>query len=66
MAVKFPHVYVQLTGEDGNGFIIVSRVSQALRRAGAKESKIEAFQQDATSGDYSHLLATVQDWVSTG
>lgn len=34
---KFPHVEVQLTGEDGNAFAIIGRVSKALKRAGESE-----------------------------
>lgn len=56
-------VKVQLTGDDGNGFMIVGRVSQAMRRAGVSAEEIKEYQTEATSGDYDHLLQTTMDWV---
>ncbi|ASX98703.1 hypothetical protein SEA_COLUCCI_32 [Arthrobacter phage Colucci] len=62
---KFPKVHVPLLGEDGNGFMIVGRAMKAMRREGIPKEDIDAFQKEATSGDYSHLLATVQATVNT-
>ena len=62
--VKYPNVKVKLTGEDGNAFFIIGRVSQALRRANVGNDEIEAFQKEANSGDYDHLLRTCMKWVS--
>ncbi len=59
--VRYPDVEVQLTGEDGNGFLIVGKVAKALRSAGA--SDVEEFTKEAMSGDYDHLLQTVMVWV---
>lgn len=59
----FPNANVQLTGEDGNAFFIIGRTTQALRRAGATPESIKAFQEDAMSGDYGHVLQTVMRWV---
>ena len=63
--VRFPEVNVQLVGEDGNAFSILGRVSRALRRGGATEEEIKEFHDEATSGDYDHLLGTVLEWVET-
>lgn len=63
MDIKYPDISVQLTGQDGNGFVIVSRISTALRRAGVDREEIEAFRTEATSGDYNHLLTTAMRWV---
>jgi hypothetical protein len=57
------NIPVQLTGEDGNGAFIIGRVMKALRRNRVPQEEIEQFQHEATSGDYDHLLATVQRWV---
>ncbi len=57
------NVSVKLTGEDGNAFAILGKVSQALRRAGVSKEDREAFRQEATSGDYDNLLATAMRWV---
>ena len=35
---KFPEIDVQLTGEDGNAFAVLGKVSKALRRAGHGEA----------------------------
>ena len=62
--VKYPNVSVKLVGEDGNAFSILGRVSSALRNAGASKEERDLFQKEATSGDYSHLLGVVMDWVN--
>ena len=56
-------VTVALVGEDGNAFAILGRVAKAARRAGNSEAEIDAYQAEAMSGDYNHLLATTMDWV---
>jgi hypothetical protein len=38
-------------------------VKDALRSGGASPDEIERFIDEATSGDYNHLLATVMEWV---
>ncbi|NLS76758.1 MAG: hypothetical protein GXY76_05795 [Chloroflexi bacterium] len=60
---KFPQIKVKLVGEDGNAFAILGRVSKALRRGGIEKTEIDAFLQEAMSGDYDHLLWTVMEWV---
>ena len=50
-------ITVQLTGEDGNAFAIVAKVSSALKRAGYKELA-EEYRTEAIKGDYDHLLKT--------
>ncbi len=62
-APLFPNVTVQLTGEDGNAFFIIGRVSGALRRGGADKDQIAAFQKEAMSGTYDHVLATCMKYV---
>jgi hypothetical protein len=47
---------VRLVGEDGNAFSIMGRVKKALRRAGADKEYIDKYLNEATSGDYDHLL----------
>jgi len=53
---------VKLVGEDGNAFAILGRVKRALVKAGMQE-EAKAFMEEATAGDYNHLLATVQKYV---
>ena len=59
---KFPDVHVNLTGRDGNGFVIAVTVRRALERAGHTEAAKEFF-ADALSGDYDHLLQTAMEYV---
>lgn len=59
---RFPEVEVELVGQDGNAFAILGAVSKALRRAGHEEA-VQEFMDEATSGDYDHLLQTAMDFV---
>ena len=62
--VLYPHVYVNLVGEDGNAFAIMGHVSRAMRRAKVPTSAIKEFTDEATSGDYDNLLRTCMKYVS--
>jgi hypothetical protein len=50
-----------LIGQDGNAFSILARARRALRLAGRGDEWL-AFQVEATSADYDHLLAVVMEW----
>ena len=63
MEVKFPDVEVQLTGVDGNAFAILGAVQRSLKKAGVDAEVSNEFLDEATSGDYDYLLATVIRWV---
>ncbi|EIM63243.1 hypothetical protein [Desulfobacter postgatei] len=56
-------VKVKLIGEDGNAFHILGKVIKALQKAGYDKEFIQQFQDEATSGNYDHLLATVMEYV---
>lgn len=58
MTVKYPQIQLKLTGGDGNAFAVLGQVQHALRKAGVPKAEIDAFIEEATSGDYDHLLAT--------
>ena len=60
---KYPDVHVQLTGEDGNAFVIIGCVRRALRRSGASDEELAEFTEEATSDDYDNVLATAARWV---
>ncbi len=62
--LDYKHVTVHLLGEDGNAMSIISRVTKALRRAGATNVELSAFQAEAMSGDYDHVLQTVMQVVA--
>lgn len=61
---RYPEVTVELIGQDGNAFAILGAVAKELKSSGVSPAEITKFQEEATSGDYSHLLATVGGWVT--
>lgn len=63
MEIKYPNVKVQLVGQDGNAFVIIGRVSKELRRAGATDEEIKAYQDEAMNGNYDNVLQTTMRWV---
>lgn len=62
---KHPEIEVRLTGTDGNAFAVLGHVSKALRSSGVDQDEIDAFLEEATNGDYNHLLRTCMRWVHT-
>jgi hypothetical protein len=65
MTIKYPEIEVQLSGEDGNAFSIMGRVTKAMRRAGVSSEERAAYQAEAMSGNYDHLLQVTMRWVTT-
>jgi hypothetical protein len=62
MQPKYP-IKVQLTGNDGNAMSIMSNVGRALMNNGVLKEEVDAFYQEAMSGDYDQLLQTAMRWV---
>lgn len=56
-------VKVKLSGNDGNAFMIMGSVRRALKKAGATKEQVDQYLEEATSGDYSHLLRVTNEWV---
>jgi len=54
---------VRLIGEDGNAFAILGQVRRAILRSNHPELA-DDFIQEATAGDYDHLLATCLHYVT--
>jgi len=65
MEPKYPLIKVKLTGEDGNAFAILGRVTKALRNARVPVEERKKFQAEATATDYNNVLQTVMKWVNT-
>lgn len=61
---KFNHVSVKLMGQDGNAFLIMGRVTEAMKRAGIDKAEIDAYREAAMSGDYDNLLHLTCDTVN--
>ncbi len=67
---KYPGVVVglgDLWGEAGNAYLILGRIKEALTVAAqggdCDHGAADAFFAEATTGDYDHLLATVDAYV---
>jgi len=60
---KYPNITVELVGSDGNAFAVLGKVSKALKRAKVDPKEVKKFRDEATSGDYNHLLQTCMKWV---
>ena len=58
-------ITVKIIGADGNVFNLLYICRRALIRAGKYELWNE-FYKEATSGDYSHALATIADYFDVG
>jgi hypothetical protein len=61
---KYNNITVQLTGQDGNAFAIMAKVSGALRKESVPESEVEQYLSESMSGDYDALLRTAMSWVN--
>ena len=57
-------VDVQLVGEDGNAFVIMGKVSRALKSAGATKEEVDQYMDESMSGDYDNLLRVAMEWVN--
>lgn len=51
---------VDITGPDGNGFVMVNYGMSQLRKFGASKKFIASFAEEAMSGDYEHLKDTIR------
>lgn len=60
MKTKQKTVKLNLVGVDGNAFSIMGNFQKAARRQGWTKEEIDQVINEATSGDYNHLLATIQ------
>ena len=62
--IKYPEVEVELVGTDGNAFALIGKVQKALKEAEVSKEELDEFFNEATSGDYNHLLQTCMAWVN--
>lgn len=64
MNPKYPKITVQLTGQDGNAFMVLGLCQRAAKEAGLSKQEIGLFLQEATSEDHDHLLQTAMRWFN--
>jgi len=62
--IKYPEIIVQLTGEEGNAFAILGRVSRAMRQAGLNQAQINEYTNEAMAGTYDDLLQATLKYVT--
>ena len=62
--IKYPEIEVQLVGTDGNAFALIGKVQNALKDFEVSKEERDEFFNEATSGDYNHLLQTCMKWVN--
>lgn len=56
--VKYPDIQVQLTGQNGNAFVLLGVCQREMKNAKCTPQQIKEFLDEATNGDYDHLLQT--------
>lgn len=61
---KKPTVQIQLSGPEGNAYVILGRASSALLDAGYTVEEKDQYIEEATADDYDHLLKTTKKWVN--
>lgn len=59
---KYPDITVRLIGQDGNAFAVLSACHRAMQEADLPADVYTKFHEEATRGNYDHLLATAMDW----
>jgi len=57
-----PKPPLALIGTDGNAFAVLGAARVALKKAGYSKRDVAVFTEEATAGDYDHLLATCFGW----
>ena len=61
---KYPDITVELVGKDGNAYNLLGICLRAMREADLPQEERDAFEKEATSGNYDHLLATCIKWFN--
>lgn len=61
---KYPDITVELIGQNDNAFNILGICLRAMREADLPQEERDAFEKEATSGNYDHLLATCIKWFN--
>lgn len=65
MSIQYPDIHVQLSGEDGNAFFIMGRVTGAMKAAGVPKAERDAFAEKVFAcPSYNAVLQLVMRTVS--
>lgn len=64
MKIRYPQVKVQLTGENGNAYMVIGLTTRAMKKAGIPAEDVTKFQHDCfNQASYDHLLQLVMQTV---
>jgi hypothetical protein len=61
---NLPKPKIRLVGEDGNAYSIMGIAQKGMRKEGWTQAQINAYLEEATSGDYDNLLATTMKYCN--
>ena len=61
--MKNKKVKMELIGMDGNAFSVMGNFSKNAKRQGWTQEEVDSVLNEAMSGDYNHLLATIVQHV---
>lgn len=64
MPPKYHHIELELSGHDGNAFMIIGRATKAMRRNHVSTDEIAKFTEEVMSGDYDNVLRTCMRWFT--
>ena len=59
----FESVHLDITGKDGNAFVIMGVVLDCLRQAGYSKNELDKIRDDMISGDYENLCNIAQKYI---
>ena len=62
---KYPDVRVQLTGNDGNVFVVIANCKKAALQAGIPENEVGEFTNKVfAADDYDHVLRICMEYFN--
>lgn len=61
---QFPSVVINISGPDGNAFMIIGKIKRVFREAGLSNEEFRKAREDMMSGDYEHLLEVARRYVT--
>lgn len=64
MIAETKKIEVNIHGAEGNAMRLIGQCGMAMWTAGVRQEISSMFAQEATSGDYTHALRTVDLWVT--
>lgn len=56
-------VVLDIAGQDGNAFFLLGKMKDIGRQVGKTKEELSALSEDATSGDYEHLVKVVHSVI---